>query len=479
VLVRYKFFTQFLAEHHAIVGSEVKAFYVKTMSALYLKQFKNYTSCLQKLELENTPTRMDTIVSDQTAGSAMSLLSTLGLAKSVNLKDKGNVFSLSGRDSILQELEKDPIIAHAQQNKAKYYHEQLFRSHQMLLMDTAASEFLFLNDFFDTQGNPTLFGEVFGSTTQFFLDSLETFLASCWDSVGLLLMIRIVEFYRKSMQRRQVTCLDSYLDALQLQLWPRLRAVLDANIASLRTATQQGEPVPTNSLGHLVTRRYAELAASLHTLCSAEAGGLVETLHQPLQLMQMEVCHLLESMATKLDGVDSGLVFLVNNYDLVLTIFHERHLQRNATTGFEDLLRDQVQKFVESQLMRHFPDLVTFVKVTEPLVAEIDEASVRAQGQQQAVPARVDVAKMEQVVRSFKRGWRQETDRIHKFVMSSFHNFSNGMEILKQALTQLLLYYTRLHTICLKCFPQQPPFHSELVSKSTLLMEIKQYSRSF
>jgi len=299
VLVRYKFFTQFLAEHHATVADEVRSFYIKTMSALYLKQFKNYTSCLQKLELENTPTRMDMIVSDQTGGSTMSLLSTLGLAKSTSLKEKGNVFSLSGRDSILQELEKDPIIAHAQQNKAKYYHEQLFRSHQMLLMDTAASEFLFLGDFFDTQGDHKLFGAVFGSTTQFFLDSLETFLAGCWDSVGLLLMIRIVEFYRKSMQRRQVSCLDSYLDALQLQLWPRLRSVLDANIESLHTAAQQGEPVPANNLGHLVTRRYAELAASLHALCSADSGGLVDTLQHPLHLMQTEVCHLLESMAKK------------------------------------------------------------------------------------------------------------------------------------------------------------------------------------
>jgi len=297
--------------------------------------------------------------------------------------------------------------------------------------------------------------------------------------VGLLLMIRIVEFYRKSMQRRQVSCLDSYLDALQLQLWPRLRSVLDANIESLHTAAQQGEPVPANNLGHLVTRRYAELAASLHALCSADSGGLVDTLQHPLHLMQTEVCHLLESMATKLDGFDSGHIFLVNNYDLVLTIFHERHLQRNATTRFEELLRDQVHLFVESQLMRHFPDLVSFVKVTEPLVAAIDESSARAQGQQQGVPARVNVVKMEQVVRSFARGWRQETEKIHSFVMTSFHNFSNGNEILKQALTQLLLYYTRFHTIICKCFPQQPPFQSELVSKSTILMEIKQYSKGF
>jgi len=481
VLVRFKFFTQFLAEHHPAVSDEVKQHYVSTMSFVYLKQFRTYVMSLQKLELEYAPTKADTLVSNewQSGGAAGRFLDGLGLGRSVNLKDKGNVFSLSGRDSILKELEKDPIIAHTHKDKVKYYHEQLFRSHQMLLMDTATSEFLFLNDFFDTHGDHGLFIEVFGKTTQFFLDSLETFLANCWDSVGLLLMIRIVEFYRKCMQRRQVSCLDSYLDALQLQLWPHLRRVLDANVVSLRKASQQNLTVPTNTHPHLVTRRYAELAASLHALSSPESSGLPDTLQQPLHSMQQEVCGLLSSMATKLDSPENGLVFLVNNYDLVLTVFHERHLPRNATAGFEDLLREQVQSFVESQLKRHFPELVLLVKNTEPIVADIDETSARAHGQQGPPPG-VDVQKMEQVVRSFSRNWKQETDRIHQYVMVSFTNFSNGMEILKQVLTQLLLYYTRLQKVIRKSFPQQPPaFAHELVSNTTILMEIKQYSRSF
>ncbi|CAK0793350.1 unnamed protein product [Prorocentrum cordatum] len=196
--------------------------------------------------------------------------------------------------------------------------------------------------------------------------------------------------------------------------------------------------------------------------------------------MQQEVCVLLTSMAAKLDGAENGhLVFLVNNYDLVLTVFVERHLPRTAIAGFEDLLREQVGLFVENQLMRHYPDLVQYVKTTEPLVADVDEAAGRGSGQP-APPPRVDVAKMEQVVRNFKQNWKRETDRIHQYVMVSFTNFSNGMEILKQVLTQLLLYYTRLQKVIRKAFPQQSPaFAHELVSNTTILAEIKQYSRSF
>lgn len=477
VLRRFKFFNTFLAEHHAAVVDEVKKHYVDTMSIVYLKQFRTYVTSLQKLELDNCPTKSDLLVSSegQSTGAAGRFLDGLGLGRSVALKDKGNVFSLSGRDAILNELEKDPLIAHT--HKTKYYHEQLFRSHQMLLMDTATSEFLFLTDFFDTRGDHTLFVEVFGKTTQFFLDSLETFLANCWDSVGLLLMIRIVDYYRKCMQRRQVSCLDSYLDALQLLLWPRFRFVLDANNGSLTRACKQNLLVPGNTHPHLVTRRYAELAASLYALSTPESS-LPDTLQQPLGAMQHEVCELLTSMAAKLDSSESGLVFLVNNYDLVLTVFHERHLPRTATATFEDLLRDRVAHFVEAQLVRHYADLVAFVKHTEPAVADIDDSAARARGPQ-GVPPGVDVQKMEHVVHIFAQNWKAAMERIHQNVMVSFTNFSNGMEILKQVLTQLLLYYTRLQKIIHKSFPQQPPaFSHELVSNTTILMEIKQYSKS-
>jgi len=281
-----------------------------------------------------------------------------------------------------------------------------------------------------------------------------------------------VDFYRKRMQQRKVSCLDSYLDALQLLLWPRLRVVLEANIVSLRKAYQQNLQIPSNSNPHLVTRRFAELAASLYFLSSQEDTGLPDNLQQPLSTMRQEFCTLLSAMANRLDGQDSGLVFLVNNYDLVLTVFHERHLSRSATSVFEDLHSDQVQKFVESQLMRHFPELVTFVKNTEPAVAHIDETARGSGGP--SPPPGVDVQKMEQVVRSFAANWKKERDQIHQYVMVSFSNFSNGMGILKQVLTQLLLYYTRLQKVIRKAFPQQPPaFANEMVSNTTILMEVR------
>jgi hypothetical protein len=189
--------------------------------------------------------------------------------------------------------------------------------------------------------------------------------------------------------------------------------------------------------------------------------------------MQQEVCTLLTSMASNSPSLnqESSLVFLVNNYDLVLTVFHERHLPRSATIAFEDLLREQGALFVESQLMKHYPELVKFVKAAEPAIADLDES--------RAAQA-VDTAKMEQVVKQFAQNWKGEMDRIHKYVMTSFTNFSNGMEILKQVFTQLLLYYTRLQQVIEKIYPHgSHPLKHELVPNTTIIMEIKQYSRNF
>merc|ERR1712232_597572 len=137
----------------------------------------------------------------------------------------------------------------------------------------------------------------------------------------------------------------------------------------------------------------------------------------------------------------------------------------------------QIALFIESQLMRHYPDLIAFVKATEPALAEMEEAG---RGSGQGPPPGVDVRKMEQVVKQFAQKWKSSMDAIHHHVMASFVNFSNGMAILKQVLTQLLLYYTRLQKIIDKSFPQQrPAFVHELVSNTTILMEIKQYQKSF
>ena len=86
---------------------------------------------------------------------------------------------------------------------------------------------------------------------------------------------------------------------------------------------------------------------------------------------------------------------------------------------------------------------------------------------------------MESLVREFSSNWKTGVQQINDDVMLYFANFRNGMEILKQVLTQLLLYYSRFQDLIKKSWSRPPAFSRDIVSTATILMEIKRYSRTF
>lgn len=88
------------------------------------------------------------------------------------------------------------------------------------------------------------------------------------------------------------------------------------------------------------------------------------------------------------------------------------------------------------------------------------------------------VADVDPLVKDFANRWKAAIELMHKDVITSFSNFLCGMEILKAALTQLLLYYTRLSE-SVKKIPGGSALNKDLVSISSILYEIKKYSRTF
>jgi hypothetical protein len=82
-------------------------------------------------------------------------------------------------------------------------------------------------------------------------------------------------------------------------------------------------------------------------------------------------------------------------------------------------------------------------------------------------------------VRDFASNWRPGIEQINNDVLAHFAALRNGMEILKQVLTQLLLYYTRFQDVIKKAYTRTPSFSRDIVSTATILMEIKRYSRIF
>jgi hypothetical protein len=99
-----------------------------------------------------------------------------------------------------------------------------------------------------------------------------------------------------------------------------------------------------------------------------------------------------------------------------------------------------------------------------------------AAGSSNAQPIRLE--EVEALVKDFATRWKGAIDIMHKDVITSSSIFVCGMEILRAALTQLLLYYTCLCD-SLKRVGDGVALSKDVVSIPSIMYEFKKYSRTF
>lgn len=203
-----------------------------------------------------------------------------------------------------------------------------------------------------------------------------------------------------------------------------------------------------------------------------ESAG--DLLLDDLNTMQKEIVMLLERLSDKQSLPKHRIVFLINNYDLILSLFQERR-RDEYRDQFATLLMQQRELFVEQELMHSFSKIIAFVQQTEQHFA--NHMSTGG-GTSSSVKEQVNMKVVETLVRDFSSTWKNGIQLINANVLTYFSNFRNGMEILKQVLTQLLLYYTRFQDLLRKIWrnTKPPTFSKDLVSTSLILTEIKKYA---
>ena len=517
-LVKYAKLFKILLREAPQMGEEVRGSYVDIMQKLVTNLFKNYYAALLKMEII-VATKADVLV---IADAPMKSLFTQKIDFSFN-KDKssagGETFALNGRDEIISDMESSPILVHvATAEKARYHFEVLFRSLLKHLVDAASNEFLFLLDFFQTEVHDTFY-KIYGRGLSLILENLEDYMLSCYDVVSLLLCIRITQSMRLVMQRRRIPTLDSFFDRVTNMLWPRFDFVLGLNLKSLKQANPK-EFGPVDLAPQYVCRRYAELICvltsldggalkssmgsrvssmdgmngSLHSNVSQgttndKVGGSAEgknVMERNMQALRTEMIDLLARLAhTHIVSSKDQRVFYINNYDMILTTLQSRKINSAEVGEYESLLAAQKEMFAEEEVGGAFPRLVTFVTQTEQLMngrggKERDRADGKSAGGASGDTLNLDEAIVESLVRDFAANWRGGIKQINDGVLSHFANFRNGTEILKQVLTQLLLYYTRFQDIIKRAWSSKPPpFSREIVTTATIMLEIKKYNRSF
>ena len=70
---------------------------------------------------------------------------------------------------------------------------------------------------------------------------------------------------------------------------------------------------------------------------------------------------LLERLSSSLGTIKDKKVFLINNYDQILSVLQERHVNSEEVQRYEEMLLQQRELFAEESLKGAFPKLITFV----------------------------------------------------------------------------------------------------------------------
>ncbi|KAM6589940.1 hypothetical protein CsatA_012545 [Cannabis sativa] len=453
ILLKYKYIVTFLKENGKDVYVEVRGAYIDTMNKVLGAHFRAYIQALEKLQLD-IATSSDLIGVDTRNTSLFS-------RGREPLKNRSAVFALGERSKILKEIEEPALIPHiAEASSSKYPYEVLFRSLHKLLMDTATSEYHFCGDFF---GEESIFYDIFAGPFAVIDEHFNSILPNCYDAIGLMLMIRIIHQHQLIMSRRRIPCLDSYLDKINIVLWPRFKMVFDMHLNSLRNANVR-TLWEDDIHPHYVMRRYAEFTASLIHLNVEYGDGQLDL---NLERLRMAIDDLLIKLAKTFPKPKLQTVFLINNYDMTIAVLKEAGPEGGKIQmHFEELLKSNTALFVEELLLEHFNDLIKFVKTR----ASEDPTATTEKP--------ITVGEVEPLVKDFGSRWKVAIELMHKDVITSFSNFLCGMEILRAALTQLLLYYTRLSD-CIKKIVGGSALNKDLVSISSIMYEIRKYSRTF
>ncbi|XP_043090050.1 vacuolar protein sorting-associated protein 52 homolog [Puntigrus tetrazona] len=461
-LLKYRFFYQFLLANERTVAKEIRDEYVDTMSKIYFSYFKSYSGRLLKVQYEDVADKDDLMGVEDTAKK--------GFFSKPSLKSRNTIFTLGQRGAVLSpvELEGPILIPHtAQRGDSRYPYETLFRSQHYALLDNGCREFLFLSDFFMVAGNSALdlFNSIMGKTLSMFLKNLSTYLSDCYDSIAVFLCIHIILRFRAITVKRNIPALDKYWEAVLELLWPRFELILEMNIQSIRNTDPQKLGV-LDTRPHYITRRYAEFSSAVVSINQTFPNERTNAL---LGQLQVEVENFVLKMAAEFPSRRDQLIFLINNYDMMLGVLMERAADDSKEVeGFQQLLLARTQEFIEEILSPPFGGMIAFVKESEALMEK---------GQLDKL--KNDEARITQLVRGFSSSWKQSVEALSQDVMRSFTNFKNGTSIIQGALTQLIQYYHGFHKVL-----SQPTFRSlavrsELINLHHLMVEVKKHKPNF
>lgn len=383
------------------------------------------------------------------------------------MKDKANIFTLGDRLNVLTSGESG-IILFGEDRTVKYQYEAIFKAITRLVLDNASSEYIFNFEFFGKSNQTDLietssnaFNGVFDATFKLLESNFKQHTDLTFDAVGVLICIRLNNQNLRIMQRRRIPGLDTFLNTINMILWPRFQALIDLHIQSLKTASISRLLPSKDTHPHYVVRRYAEFSVSILTLNQ----GYDETnIFYSLNRLRSEVESLMTKMAAEFPNKRTAHIFWINNIDLVISILAE-HSQSSLDTEksyFDSLLTQKTHEFVQEGKLT-----LDFIIELQPFLGSL----IFLLNQPQKDPQSLDF-----ISKEFNEKWKSSLQSIADSITLAFPNFQNGARVLHIALTQFVLHYKAFISIVDQ---QKGKTKVTPVGIQTVLVEIKKFKSNF
>lgn len=315
-LLRLRKLYAFLCKYHDVLSSEIMQAYCLTMRWYYQYSFEKYQRALSRIHLRNI-TKQELLGAEDVPRSLGNMFSTSQqTAKKESISSA--VLTLGTRAKYLHDNNTGIILAYvAETEKETYFLERVFRSYIISLVENAAVEYLFMNEFFQPKGSRTIsehyaetFEPLFVASQQY----VKQIISDSLDVLGILTCIRVVQKLSFDIQKRKVAGLESFLDGLLITLWPKLQSVMDAHCQSLKNTSVSVTAVnasATQKTALPITKKFSDLVFGILVLSK---GSREE---EPVNHSLDRLVHDFESCLVRMAGTCQPKLrnqFLYRNY---------------------------------------------------------------------------------------------------------------------------------------------------------------------
>lgn len=328
-LVKFKDLFSYLYKGHPQLAGQISQAYINTMRWYYTSNFTRYLQALDKIKVY--PSDRNEVLGGDPHGSRASNILQSGRAGSA----AHDPFSLGRRIDILRNGNQQALSSYLAEEDQSYHGiETPFRNFNVALVDNVSAEYSFLTEFFP----PMTFHQISWMAADIFEPSFalgsnltKKLIETTTDSLGVLMCVRLNQHSAFELQRRKVPVADSYVNGINMQLWPRFQVIMDLHGESLKRVGSNtgrsavsalsiagGDDLKNSSAPHFLTQRFGQLMHGILVL-SSDAGD-DEPVSNSLARLSSEFDNLLAKLSRNGTDAKRRERFLFNNYSLILTI---------------------------------------------------------------------------------------------------------------------------------------------------------------